>query len=351
MRNSIIAIALSGFIAMQAAADELQLQDNPPDRYVVVKGDTLWDISGKFLKQPWRWPEIWKMNKQEIKNPNLIYPGDLIVLDRSGKYPQLRLLKNGKYGSDGKSVAKLSPQTRIDTKTLAIPAIPTADIEPFISRPLVIEKDGLESAAVIVATQEDRVLAGTGSIVYAQGLSQEKADYWQIYRRGNALIDPDNKEILGYEAVYLGQGKVAVNGDPATVEIVKSTQEINVGDRLLPASKEVFPSYVPHAPEKTINARVMSTYGDSLGETGRNYIISLNKGSDDGLEIGHVLALYRHGADITPFGKKNDKDSAIKLPDERYGLAFIFRTFNRVSYALVIQSTRTVRTLDNAQNP
>jgi len=349
MRKSIIALALSGFLAMQAAADEVQLQDNPPDRHVVVKGDTLWGISGKFLKQPWRWPEIWNMNKDQIKNPDLIYPGDLIVLDKSGKSPHLRLIKNAKYGSDGREVVKLSPQIRTELiKTSAIPAIPIADIEPFLSEPLVIEKNGLENAPAIVATEESRVVVGTGNIAYVDGIKDAVA-FWQIFRPGTALVDPDTKEVLGYEATYLGDAKVNAHGSPSTIEITKSKQEINKGDRLVPAPSEFTRNYVPHAPEKTIKARIISAYGGGLREFGRNNIVTLNKGISDGIEVGHVLALYRNGDSVKPV--QTDKDGTIKLPDERYGLVFVFRTFNRVSYALVVQSTRSVHILDNVQNP
>ena len=351
MRKSIIALALSGFLAMQANADEVQLQDNHPDRYVVVKGDTLWDISGKFLKQPWRWPELWKMNKTQIKNPDLIYPGDVIVLDKSGASPRLRLIKNTKYTPGGRTVVKLSPSTRVEARSTAIPAIPTADIQPFLSQPLVVEEKGLDNAATIIASEESRVAVGAGDTVYVDKLNPEESDLWQVFRRGAALIDPDTKETLGYEAIYLGDGKVAVGGTPATIQLLKSSQEINIGDKLLPMPKESFVNYVPHAPEKQINARIISVYGGaSISESGRNSIVTISKGQNDGLEAGHILALYRHGASV----KTKDADDnvrMVKLPDERYGLAFVFRTFSRVSYALIVNSSRAVHILDNAQTP
>lgn len=350
MRKSIIALALSGFLAMQANADVIQLQDNHPDRYVVVKGDTLWDISGKFLKHPWRWPELWNMNKAQIKNPDLIYPGDVMVLDRSGASPRLRLIKNAKYAPGGRTVVKLSPSIRIDSRAAAIPAIPTADILPFLSQPLVVEENGLDSAATIIATEEGRVAVGAGDVVYVDKLNPEVSDLWQVFRRGAALIDPDSKEILGYEAIYLGDGKVSAGGPPATVQLIKSSQEIIIGDKLLPTPKESHANYVPHSPDKPINARIMSVYGGaSISESGRNSIVTLNKGQVDGVEVGHVLALYRHGALVK--ASNAEKERMIKLPDERYGLAFVFRTFNRVSYALIVSSSRAVHMSDNAQTP
>ena len=190
MRKSIIALALSGFLAMQATADEVQLQDHHPDRYVVVKGDTLWDISGKFLKQPWRWPELWDMNKAQIKNPNLIYPGDVMVLDKSGASPKLRLIKNARYAPGGKTVVRLSPTTRVEAKSVAIPAIPLADIQPFLSQPLVVEENGLDSAATIIATEEGRVAVGAGDVIYADKLNTDESQLWQVFRRGAASGAP-----------------------------------------------------------------------------------------------------------------------------------------------------------------
>jgi len=350
MRKSIIALALSGFLAMQATADEIQLQDNHPDRYVVVKGDTLWDISGKFLTQPWRWPELWNMNRAQIKNPDLIYPGDVMVLDNSGTSPQLRLIKNAKYAPGGKTVVKLSPAIRIEARSTAIPAIPTADIQPFLSQPLVIEENGLDGAATIVALEEGRAAVGAGDVIYVDRLNPAISDLWQVFRRGAALIDPDTKVTLGYEAIYLGDGKVSAGGTPATVQLLNSSQEIIIGDKLLPMPRESNLNYVPHAPDKQINARIISVYGGAaISESGRNSIVSINKGQSDGLEAGHVLALYRHGASVK--SADAEKDSTIKLPDERYGLAFVFRTFSRVSYALIINSSRAVHISDNAQTP
>ena len=350
MRKSIIALALSGFLAMQANADEVQLQDTHPDRYVVAKGDTLWFISDKFLKQPWRWPELWSMNKAQIKNPDLIYPGDVMVLDKSGKSPKLRLIKNTKYAPGGKTVVKLSPTTRIEAKSTAIPAIPTADILPFLTQPLVIEETSFNDAATIIATEEGRVAVGAGDVVYVDKLNPEVSDLWQAFRRGAALTDPETKELLGYEAIYLGEGKVSVKSSPVTVKILKSPLEIIIGDKLLPTPKEGYTNYVPHAPDKPINARIMSVYGGaSISEAGPSGIVTINKGQVDGLETGHILALYRHGASVKSTDPK--VESLIKLPDERYGLIFVFRTFNRVSYALIISASRSVHVLDNAQTP
>lgn len=350
MRKFITAMLISW--AATGFSAEIELKDSPPERYTVVKGDTLWDISGRFLKKPWRWPEIWQMNQDEIKNPHLIYPGDVIVLDLSGASPQLKLLARGK---GGRETVKLSPSARSeDLSTKAIPAIPPAAIEPFLSKPLVIEQNGLANAPRIIATQEDRVSLGAGNTAYVTGLTSDKGNRWQIYRPGKALVDPDNKQVLGYEAIYLGEARVLAFAEVSTIEIEKSTQEINRGDRLVVAPNPAFPTYVPHAPEQEVRGRIIAAY-DGVAEVGQNAIVTLNRGTLDGLETGHVLSILRTG-NVVRSGKgygesaKNLK-TAVRLPDERYGVAFVFRTFDRVSYALVMEIDRPVQVLDLVQNP
>jgi hypothetical protein len=345
MRKALVPLLLSVFISFSAGAEELKMQDNPPERYVVVKGDTLWAISGRFLKNPWQWPEIWRMNKDEIKDPHWIYPGDVVVLDKSGASPRLRLVKQEKVGAN---VAKLSPQARVESMhSTAIPSIAPSAIEPFLSKPLVTEKGALDSAPRIGAPEENRVVLGAGNRAYVHNLKEDGGTFWYIYRSGNALVDPDNNEILGYEAVYLGDARVAKFGDVSTVDIVKSNQEILTGDRLLVPPKETFTSYVPHAPVTPISGRIISVYG-GVAEAGQSAIVAISRGTRDGVENGHVLALYRHGEKLR---SRHGEETDIQLPDERYGLVFVFRTFERVSYALVMQSSRPVNALDVVQNP
>ena len=388
-------------LAPALAADASALQEGAPDQYIVVPGDTLWGISGRFLKDPWKWPEVWRMNQEQLRNPHRIYPGDVIVLDRSGAELQLRLLRAddpaaaaaaaaapGAAPAPARDTVKLSPRTRAEPLAdKAIPAIPPSVIEPFLSRPLVVGQDELDSAPRVLANQENRVAIGAGNVAYAQGLGYDKGDVWQVFRRGDALIDPDTDEILGYQATYLGEARVIRRGDPATIEITKSTQEIYAGDRLLPAAKErpTF-SYVPRAPWKPVRGRIMSTYG-SLGETGPLGIVALSKGSKDGLEVGHVLASYRsqstlaygtrmaplygreglsasdsprayYSEDLTPRdaplyerGRRITVEEAAKLPDERFGLVMVFRTFDRAAFGLVMQASRPVAINDLVTNP
>ena len=353
MRKSIIiamlaaALAAPPLLAQQRAS--AGLQDNAPDRYVVVPGDTLWSIAAKFLKDPWRWPEMWKLNQDEIKNPHLIYPGDVIVIDRSGSRPELRI-------SMGDTV-KLAPRVRAeDTSRQAIPSIPPRVIEPFLSRPLVIEADGLDNAPRIIAAQADRVYLGSGDVAYVSGIKDAKLDsLWQIYRPGKPLVDPESQKTLGYEAVFLGDSKVTTAGDPASIQIFAAQQEIGKGDRLVATGPITLNSYAPHAPGRLIQGRIIATRG-GLRETGPQNVVTLNKGKNDGLEPGHVLALLRLGRTVLEKTRAStwyraDKVEATKLPDERYGLVFVFRTFDRVSYALGMSASRPVLVDDVVTTP
>ena len=337
----IISALLLSLVTSAALAQEskpLELADNAPDSHVVTPGDTLWDISGKFLKSPWRWPELWRMNQDQVKNPHRIYPGQVLVLDRSGATPRLRLTQ----------AVKLEPKVHVEKDHTVIPSIPQNVIEPFLSRPLVVDEPGMKDAPRIVATQEDRVVLGPGNVAYVANLDG-KRDLWQVYRPAKPLVDPETKETLGYEAYYLGTARKVRDGEPATVEIVSAKEEIARGDRLAPAARAEIVSYVPHAPNAQVDARIVAVYG-GVKEAGRNAIVTLNRGTRDGLEVGHVLALYRRGAETT-YRDDGDEKKTVKLPDERYGLVFVFRTFERVSYALVMNVTRPVAVADIVRTP
>lgn len=347
MRNIIIALlSTCTLFAASVHADDLQIKEDAPDRYVVVKGDTLWAISGRFLKSPWRWPEIWRLNKDEIKNPHWIYPGDVVLLDRANG--TLRLSKNEKYHGHG--YEKREPQARVEptSPNLAIPIISPADIGPFLSQPLVIEKDGLENAPRIIANEEGRVVIGAGNRAYVTGLSADGPKQWHVFRPGKPLIDPDTHATLGYEAIYLGDARVLKTGDPSTIEIIKSTQEILRDDRLVAATNVELANFVPHAPSEMVHGRIISAYG-GVAEVGKDSIITINLGSKQGIESGHVLALL-HAGDVAAY-RSGDKNRTIKLPEERVGLALVFRVFDNVSYALVMKSDRSIKINDAVETP
>ena len=323
--------------AWSAPTEALELAANAPDRHIVVRGDTLWDIAAKFLKQPYRWPEIWRLNQEDIKNPHRIYPGQVVVLDRRETPPRLSL----------EDAVKVEPRVYSSEERQPIPSIPQKVIEPFLSRPLVLEANALDPAARIVATAENRVYLGQGDVAYVTGAT-EGVKLWNIYRPGKTLIDPETQEILGIEAIFLGSARLVRAGEPATLEITASRQEIGRGDRLLPAPPPDIISYVPHAPATPVAGRVISVYG-GVAEGGRYSIVSLSRGQRDGLEIGHVLALSRAGKEVR--NEFQGKKEVYKLPDERYGLLFVFRVFERVSYALVMDVSRPVVPGDLARNP
>lgn len=334
----VLVSALSAGALAQAPQSPLALKPDAPDRYTVVPGDTLWSIAQRFTDSPWRWPELWNLNKDEIKNPHKIYPGNVIVLDRA----------KGQLAVSG--TVKLTPRVRAEsTARTVIPSIPPSVIEPFLARPLVVEPDGLDRAPTIVAAEESRVILEAGNRAFVRGMGDSKEANWFVYRRGPALIDPDNNTTIGYEAIYLGTARVTRAGDPAVVQLTSVTQEVGLGDKLVPAGKPEVPSYAPHAPSSPVQGRVISMYGGGtkLGEAGGSTVISINRGKAQGLEIGHVLALYRPGAMVAERGGTGP----LTLPSDRYGLAFVFRVFDRVSYALVMKVSRPVNPLDIVQNP
>jgi hypothetical protein len=384
MNKHIITLVALACLSLNANADEIQLQKNHPDRYVVVKGDTLWGISGKFLKDPWQWPKVWKMNRAEIKNPHWIYPGDVIVLDTSNGDPQLRLLHE---------TVTLEPGIREEPlEKEAIYTIAPNVIGPFLSQPLLIENGKLDNAPRIIAGQDNRVIYSPGTRVYIDGIKEGEGAHWNIYRPGEQLTDPDTKEVLGTEAIYLGDANIARYGAPATGDIVRAKEEIFTKDRLVVSPDEFKSSFVPHAPDTQINGRIMRIYG-GVAEGGPNTVVSINRGKNDGLEEGHVLAISRYGRVLKDPEYKNPTSNQVvaeekklkelnfdvktgadgkkivnfekeplqtqvklepgqvKLPDERVGLVMIFRTFDRVSYGLIMNTTDAVYTLDSVQTP
>ena len=347
MVRIISALILAVMAVCASAAEPLKLVDNPPDRHVVVRGDTLWGISGMFLKEPWRWPEIWNMNREEIKNPHLIYPGQVVYLDRSGKTPRLRLGKPVKSSRTG--TTKLQPQIYSDPSQIAIPSIPPNQIEPFLSQPLVVEEGQLDGGPRIVAGPEYRGMMGNGDPAFATGIPDASVMRWNVFRPGKPLTDPDTGNVIGYEAFFLGSANLVQPGEPAVLEITVAKEEIMRGDRLLPAPPANIVNYVPHRPDHQVAARVMTIYG-GVNEGGKASIVTLNRGRNDGLEIGHVLALFRNRISLAI-----DQDTMQRveqpIPEERYALVFVFRVFNGVSYALVLESSKPVTIGDFARNP
>jgi len=362
--TTLVFFLFSGFAFAQGTSGPLVLKPDAPDRYVVVQGDTLWGISERYTDSPWRWPELWNFNKEQIRNPHLIYPGYVILLDRTRG-----TLSIGSAGGSagpggpggtagvtgGLDTVKLGPRTRAESLAKqGIPSIPASAIEPFLSRPLVIEPDGLDKAPTIIATQGDRVILAAGNSAYVRGMGQTKEDAWYVYRRGGPLVDPDTNQTLAYEAIYLGTAQLTRPGEPATVTLTSAVLEVNAGDKLVAAGRPQVINYAPRAPATQISGRIISVYGSvgRVGEAGPQSIVSINRGRSNGIEVGHVLALYAKGGVVRDTTKaQNDPDAQIALPNERAGLAFVFRVFDRISYALVMNISRPIGPLDVVQTP
>jgi hypothetical protein len=363
----------------QAPTQPLVLRPDAPERYVVTRGDTLWGIAGRYTDSPWRWPELWDLNKEAIKNPHLIYPGNVILLDRTAARLALEggdTLRRPAPGApataepgaavqppaarEGAPAAgrvpgaletvRLSPRVRAEfMEREAIPSIPAEAIAPFLVRPLIIEADGLDRAPAIVATEGNRVVLAAQDVAYVRGMDAAAGGEWFVYRRGKAMVDPDTKRTLGYEAVFLGTAVVTRPGAVATILLTSVVQEIAKGDKLVPASEAHITQYVPRAPEVAVSGRVISIYSGIgyVGEAGPpDAVITINRGANEGIEVGHVLALLRPGG-LPPGAQEGDA----RLPDEPYGLAFVFRVFERVSYALVMKTSKPVSPLDLVQTP
>lgn len=359
MGKSIISLLLLAAVCLPGigAADEVQLAENAPDRYVVVKGDTLWGISGRFLKDPWRWPDVWGLNKDEIKNPHWIYPGDVVILDFTGMTPRLRReggAAGGGAGQDGEwslVTTKLSPSIRKqELAAMAIPMVSMKTIGPFLTQTLVVGERELEGAPILVASQENRVVLSKGDVAFTKGIVWEDGSEWNVFRPGRTLVDPETQEVLGREAVHLGDARISEFGEISTVAITKAVQEITPGDRLVKTPPFSALPFVPRSPGAKISARIIASSDNSVSEVGPQSIVIINRGAREGMEVGHVLALFRDRPSVTPAGSTNKAD-LLKLPQERYGVVLIFRVFEKVSYALVMNTTRPVNILDVARTP
>ena len=351
-----------------------EIKAGAPERYTVKPGDTLWGLSAAFLTQPWRWPELWGMNLQDIRNPHLIYPGQVLLLDKQDGRATLRLATPViETPAEGPTI-KLSPRIRVETPAdAALPALKSSMIDAFLTEPVVVDDSSLQTAARIVAAQDSRVLLTRGDRAYALGSRgsplmddpQQPQQAYRVLRNATPLKDPATGEVLGFEAQYIGRvllargesvqtttgadGKAVQEVIPATIDIVSAREEIRVGDRLLPEPPLTLRSYVPRAPTAALEARVLSVYGNAVANVGQNQVVVINRGSREGLESGHMLAILTDGARL--IDKTDPARTALKLPDERKGLLMVFRSFERLSYALVLEATEGVRVGDRLVNP
>lgn len=343
-RTRWLGLAFALLISPGLLADTIALQPDHPDRYVVKKGDTLWDISTTFLQDPWRWPEIWHVNPQ-IENPHLIYPGDIIALVFGADgTPQLQLLR-------GRQTVKLSPQVRGTPLREAIEPIPMDAIAQFLNDSrAVLTPDELDRAPYIVESMDSHLIAGTGDRIYVRSIPDRSSTRFNVYRPGRAYKRPGSETVLSYEALYVGDATLERTGDPATLELTRTVRETLIGDRLLPVAEETIQqNFFPHPPASDVEGAILAVI-DGVSQIGQYQVVVIDLGAENGMEQGTVLAVYQRGSSIRDVVAK-ESDQRVTLPDERSGLIMVFRAFERVSYALVMNATRAMHIDDAVRNP
>jgi hypothetical protein len=348
MKKLLLAVAAASAISFFAWAEEIRsgdiLRTGHPEEYIVKKGDTLWDISGTFLSKPWRWPEIWEINPQ-IDDPHWIYPGDLIRLIYRDGEPRLTVERTTKLSP---GTTRLSPQIRAQSIEDAITAIPLEEIDPFLSRSRVVNPGELEAAAYILQGSQQHLIVGEGDTVYARGNFADGLSAYGVYRKAEAFVDPKTRELLGVHAQGIGDvGVVKVENEIATLTVSRSHEEIRPGDRLLPAEDQrITAVFHPSAPDVDVEGLIIAVEG-GVTQIGKLDVVFLNRGEREGLQIGNVLAIYRAGETVAD----RVKGGKVTLPDERAGLLMVFRTFEKMSFALVLETDRPLAVGDKVRNP
>jgi hypothetical protein len=342
-----------------AAAQTVELKPDHPDRYVVQKGDTLWDISSRFLSEPWLWIDIWEVNPQ-IENPHLIFPGDEVFLRFVEGRPVVSVRRGepGETGEEGDGTVrrrlpggtvKLSPRVRVSEIEEAIPTIPIDIIQQFLKRPRVVTEEEIDAAPYVVSVGKEALIGSPGKKIYARGINGEAVPRYTVYRKGKQYLDPDrDDEVLGFEAIHIADAVLEVDGDPATLMVTSAQRELLRGDRLLPTVEDqVQMSFMPRPPEEGTTGRILSVL-EGVSQIGQYQVVVLNLGREDGIAAGHVMAVYQRGETIQdPIASREE----VTLPDERAGIVMVFRSFERLSYALVMEATRAIHVDDTVRDP
>lgn len=355
IRNTVSMLLLTWALSTGAQADTVALNPTHPDRYVVMRGDTLWDISARFLRDPWKWPGVWKINPQ-IDNPHLIYPGDTVVLTFLEGQPVLQLERAGSPGPAPAEVAgnvvKLSPQVRISKLEHPIPTVPMDAIEQFLLDARVLSQEEINKSAYVMSMEEGRLVAGTGNKVYARGVTDRSTSRFQIFRTGTVYrnLNAKKDDILGFEALHVADARVEAYGDPTTLTLLRSTRETLLGDRVIAVPEDDVRrfNFLPSAPDREIDGNIIALF-DAISRVGRYQVVVLNRGQREGMRPGNVLAAYRAGEVVRDTLPKKTQD--ISLPDTRSGLVMVFRVFDKVSYALVMEAQRDIHLYDAVRNP
>ncbi len=348
---------VEAMIPEQEPSETITYEPEYPEIYIVQKGDTLWDISSVFLRDPWHWPEIWFKNPR-VENPHLIYPGDELAIIYIGGERRVQIVRRGEDGqilsiggTSGMKVVKLSPRVRTHAIDASIPSIPIDSIRHLLSRPLIIEKEELDSSAYVISSVDAHLINSLNDHLYVRKLDTSSGNgRYQIFRPNKPLHDPTTDELLGYEAIYVGETKLLLGGDPATVQVTKSVREILRNDRVLPIDNTNFErDFFPKPPGSQVRGEVLSLL-DAISMLGQYQTVAINLGSRDGIETGNLLVVKRVGAVIRDF-EEDDPTFKLKLPNERIGVVMIIRSFEKMSYALVMEASRPIVVTDYVESP
>jgi hypothetical protein len=323
---------------------------NAPESYVVKRGDTLWGIAKVFLRDPWFWPEIWQVNPQ-IQNPHLIYPGDTLRLVYIDGRPTIMLQR----GND----ARVEPRVRSQPFEGAVTTIPYETVAAFMSKPTVLTSDQIKAAPYVLTTRDLHVAMADGDTLYARGFTApvELGTHFNVVHVGDPLRDPDDNRIVGYDGIFTGAGHVTRGGDPVTLIMTESTRETEAGDKLFAGGVDVPLDFIPSAPKTKTSGRIMAV-SNGVTVIGQYEVVVINRGAADGLAPGNVLAVYHAGdviADTANRGFLNTMSrigsTKVRLPDERTGTFMVFKTFDHLSYGLIMEATHVIRVADRVENP
>jgi hypothetical protein len=333
--------------AMQPVSQQIPLASGAPNEYVVKEGDTLWDIASTFLRDPWYWPEVWYINPQ-VENPHLIYPGDTLAMVTIGGQPRITTVRASSF--------RLSPQARVTPLSESITSIPYEQISAFLSKGLVLEKDQVSDLPYILSTRGDHLVAAAGNDVYVRGGNPAaNGTRYSVVHVGDELRDPDDNDVLGYQGIYVGEGALSRGGDPATVALTETNREALNGDRLVPETVDIPLNFFPKAPDIDVDGKIISVV-DGVSLIGQYQVVVLNRGARNGLAPGDVLTVFQDGEVVRDrfsggFGNSMRGGEKVKLPDEEAGTVMVFKVYDRIGYALVMEATSDIHVLDAVRNP
>jgi hypothetical protein len=327
-----------------------------PQTYIVQEGDTLWDISSVFLRDPWYWPEIWFKNPQ-VENPHLIYPGDTLAIVYIGGERRVQLLSRGEQGSvlsetaGGLQVVKINPRVRTQSIDATIPSIPIESIRHLLERPMIIDEEKLDNSAYVLSSLDNHLINSISDKLYVRKLDTSSGTgRYHIYRPNRPLYDPITNELLGYEALYVGESKLLRRGDPASVRVTNSEREILRDDRVMPLDHHQFErDFYPKPPSTDVHGEIVALL-DAISKSGAYQTIAINLGNRDGIESGNVLRVLRNG-DIVPDKRETDPNFVVRLPDEQIGIAMVIRSFEKMSYALIMEADMPISVSDYVESP